>query len=496
MGCEQCKLLDASESESHENVIANVTAAEHSADPCDTAITDDATHLTSSINQFSNLATTENGVAVMEEGSPSAALQLQEDSTAGHIRSLIELCDIDSNILDSTERLEVNDEVADLSPNSTVIEEAVGPSEQVIEEQVSSEPDNSRQTEGQPPSTQGAPDPQEEGTEAPVRKRRGTVRVNSIRGHKVTRKLSINPGDAIISTTQRDFVQLGGHLGHFHIAGPGALWKQQAKDGEIEAKVLKELNESSLHAYVPDFLGTKEHDGKRWIGMEDVLCHFTDGCGMDIKMGTRTFKEFEVKNQKLREDLYEKMVKQDPSEPTEQENIDKAVTKLRYMTFRERESSSQTLGFRVEAMKIWGQSTNKDFKTLKYKDQVKNALKIYFNPLGRSGIEGFLRELENLTQLLEESTYFKEHEFVGTSLLFVYDRERVGIWLIDFGKTTEISELVEGGQITHDKPWELGNYEDGYFFGLRSLLTVVQEIYDEREEGEETSQQYTTIRVN
>ena len=63
-------------------------------------------------------------------------------------------------------------------------------------------------------------------------------------------------------------------------------------------------------------------------------------------------------------------------------------------------------------------------------------------------------------------------QFVGTSLLFVYDRERVGIWLIDFGKTTEISELVEGGQITHDKPWELGNYEDGYFFGLRSLLTV------------------------
>ena len=51
--------------------------------------------------------------------------------------------------------------------------------------------------------------------------------------------------------------------------------------------MLKELNESSLHAYVPDFLGTKEHDGKRWIGMEDVLCHFTDGCGMDIKMGTR-----------------------------------------------------------------------------------------------------------------------------------------------------------------------------------------------------------------
>lgn len=45
--------------------------------------------------------------------------------------------------------------------------------------------------------------------------------------------------------------------------------------------------------------------------------------------------------------------------------------------------------------------------------------------------------------------------------------------MIDFGKTTDISDLVEGGQITHEKPWELGNYEDGYFFGLRNLLTVI-----------------------
>lgn len=51
--------------------------------------------------------------------------------------------------------------------------------------------------------------------------------------------------------------------------------------------MLKALNESSLHAYVPDYLGSKEHDGKKWIGMEDLQTHFTDGCGMDIKMGTR-----------------------------------------------------------------------------------------------------------------------------------------------------------------------------------------------------------------
>jgi len=32
-----------------------------------------------------------------------------------------------------------------------------------------------------------------------------------------------------------------------------------------------------------------------------------------------------------RNDLYQKMIKIDPSEPTEEENREKAVTKLRYM---------------------------------------------------------------------------------------------------------------------------------------------------------------------
>lgn len=45
----------------------------------------------------------------------------------------------------------------------------------------------------------------------------------------------------------------------------------------------------------------------------------------------RTFLELEVKNPMRRNDLYQKMIKIDPSEPTEEENREKAVTKLRYM---------------------------------------------------------------------------------------------------------------------------------------------------------------------
>ena len=73
---------------------------------------------------------------------------------------------------------------------------------------------------------------------------------------------------------------------------------------------------------------------------------------MDIKIGTRTFLESEVSNTKKRADLYEKMVAIDNDEPTEEERKAGAITKLRYMQFRERESSTAQLGFRIEAAKV------------------------------------------------------------------------------------------------------------------------------------------------
>jgi 1D-myo-inositol-triphosphate 3-kinase len=46
------------------------------------------------------------------------------------------------------------------------------------------------------------------------------------------------------------------------------------------------------------------------------------------------------------------MVAVDPSAPTSEEHRNKAVTKLRYMQFREQQSSTCSQGFRVEAMKV------------------------------------------------------------------------------------------------------------------------------------------------
>lgn len=46
------------------------------------------------------------------------------------------------------------------------------------------------------------------------------------------------------------------------------------------------------------------------------------------------------------------MIKVDATAPTAEEHEAKAVTKLRYMDFRDNMSSSRSLGFRIEALKV------------------------------------------------------------------------------------------------------------------------------------------------
>lgn len=185
-------------------------------------------------------------------------------------------------------------------------------------------------------------------------------------------------------------------------------------------------------------------------------------------MGTRTFLESEVSKSTARPDLYQKMIAIDPSAPTPEEHQAKAVTKLRYMQFREQQSSTCRQGFRIEAMKCRGSPPVTDLKTVKSRDEVLNTLELFLG--GKEDVRHrLLKRLCEIRGKIERSEYFKTHEVVGSSVFMIYDDSKVGVWLIDFAKT---NKLPEGVTVNHRRPWVQGNYEEGLLFGFDQLISV------------------------
>ena len=152
------------------------------------------------------------------------------------------------------------------------------------------------------------------------------------------------------------------------------------------------MQSEQMKLLVPSF--TREVPLEHWRGREpdkdsvcvelgDLTAAFGEcPCVMDIKVGVRTFLEDEVSNPKVREDLLKKMDKLDGTAATaeEREKVRRGrgpshwtllapphrgltgcrpraasqggITKLRYMQFRERMSTSSTLGYRVEGVHV------------------------------------------------------------------------------------------------------------------------------------------------
>ncbi|XP_029972747.1 inositol-trisphosphate 3-kinase A isoform X2 [Salarias fasciatus] len=279
------------------------------------------------------------------------------------------------------------------------------------------------------------------------------------------------------SATQRrklNWVQLAGHKGNFKAADEGTILK---KFSEFEMQCFEKLKQDVLLSFVPEYHGVVEKDGESFLHMTDLLANFDLPNVMDCKMGVRTYLEVELgrarERPRPREDLYRKMVEVDGEGPTPEEHSQRAVTKPRYMQWRETMSSTHTLGFRIEGTKKSDGTCRTDFKKTRSKQDV---MQVFADFVGGSGTitASYLSRLTEIQKALKTSEFFKRHEVIGSSLLFIHDHTgRAEVWMIDFGKTTA---LPEGQTLRHDVPWTEGNREDGYLWGLENLIHTLQAV--------------------
>lgn len=286
--------------------------------------------------------------------------------------------------------------------------------------------------------------------------------------------LTAPASDVLLKNRLKSWFQLSGHPDGFAPAGPGTVWKRKTGGAENTERIVYETlsKEEALRDCIPRYYREVEYKGDTFIELQDLLFGFNDPHVMDIKMGTRTFLESEVSKITARPDLYQKMIAVDPDAPTQLEHEQRAVTKLRYMQFREQQSSTCSHGFRIEAMKLPGAPPITDLKKVKSHSEVLDTIRQFLDRREDTR-QKILARLRNLRTKIEESEYFKTHEVIGSSIFMIYDNEKVGVWLIDFAKTREVPD---GRKLTHRRPWEKGNHEEGFLFGLDNLISTMEEV--------------------
>lgn len=314
-------------------------------------------------------------------------------------------------------------------------------------------------------------------------------------GNKSWQKLKtmVHWSPFVVSFKKRyPWVQLAGHAGNFQAGEFGRLLKRYC---ECEQQCLQKLMKDILQPYVPGYYGVVQKDEQDYNLMEDLLADFDSPSIMDCKMGSRTYLEEELakarERPRLRKDMYEKMVAVDPGAPTEQERAQQGVLKPRYMQWRETLSSTATLGFRIEGIKKADGTCNTNFKKTKQREQVMKALEDFVD--GNTQIlKLYLQRLEELRSVLEQSPFFRSHEVVGSSLLFVHDASgKARVWMIDFGKTVP---LPEPQTLDHRTPWEEGNREDCYLWGLDNLIDIFSSMLSQSPLEEEERIEHESVK--
>jgi len=220
--------------------------------------------------------------------------------------------------------------------------------------------------------------------------------------------------------------------------------------------------------------------GRKFMRLGNLLRGFTRPCVLDCKLGVRTFQESEASKEGTpRADLFQKMLKLDPNALSEEDKARGSITKLKWMTWRDDQSTTTSLGFRIDGVASQDSVRLKmeDLSRLRTREEALPVLQLLFPPRIPGDPDGTLRQRVALTRqviaklqlirsALSESPFFNSHEFIGASLLFVMDRHHVEVFLIDFAKTARVPD---GIAINHTSAWQLGNHEDGVLLGVEMI---------------------------
>lgn len=223
--------------------------------------------------------------------------------------------------------------------------------------------------------------------------------------------------------------------------------------------------------------------------MDNLLFDFVRPKVMDIKIGTRTFLESECANMKPRHDLFKKVMKNNLSSfLTPEECEAQAITKHRYLCVRDATSTTSELGCRIEGIAGYRRqmrdAITAELVSIHTHEDMCQAFQSFVEIVATDdgqSLDGPLpavlasqlhQRLLQLCTALESSAFVKQHEFIGTSVLIVADAlGHVGAFWIDFAKSYPYC-----GEISHRRPWSLGNHEDGLLVGLGNLTRAWGEV--------------------